>query len=329
MMIFKLAVKLMPITLIGVLYLIPSSMAGFSVKSQNPFALIASTPQLEPPQWSSHRQLSHASSTTLSNHWFLTRSDADERLWIDTESVLVINRLAFYQDTYQFYIDLPYIHYGGGFLDDFINDYHHFWGMPNGDRHLYDQRKSQITYQQSQTSFQQRQTITPRSGFADPVIGAGWRFFKTHKSAHAFFSTIKLNTASKSRFLGHKKLATSHFVSHQYASKDWQFDLQYGLMLQRKYQYFSWISRRLVTFGTFALGYRLYEKWRFTLQYDYHSALFKRSRTTPASESHMGTIGFTRKTRKNRWQLAIQEDLSVGSSADVSFSIGYQHFYRL
>jgi hypothetical protein len=320
----RLRISLTPhLVIVTFLLLSPNlAFAGFTVTSQNPFALIISTPSLHLPSWSKQATFSHSGQTSLSNHWYLSKPTDKERLWIDTESTVFNNRLTFCQGQWQFYMQIPMIRYGGGFLDDFIDGYHHFWGMPNGDRHLYKQRQNRIVYQGGEDRRK------PESGFLDPQLGLGFQIYENQHSSHALFSYIKAPIGKKDKLQSSETWALAVQVSHEYQPGKWLFNLQYGFMLQGEHQYFAWKSRPFISTGILGIGYRLTGNWYGQLQYDYHSPLYRNAYTVPATESHMGTIGLLRKTKTLTIELAVQEDLLVGSTADVSFFVSVKKFYE-
>ena len=292
--------------------------AGFATSFQTPFSMMAQIPTLQRASAHQESAIEVGSTLTTSNHWYLTHAKAEQHLLVDTESTTFAINARFYQDSLSFYIDIPYIRYGGGFLDDFINDYHGFWGLPNGDRHLYRQRQNRITYQKNQT-------LTPCSGFADGQLGITWLMSHQENSQHSVSTAIKPPTAQQDCLLSNGALAFSQLVTHKWQSSLWTVDLQYGAYWQERYDIFDWQSRPFIKFGTFAIGYNLYKQFDFTLQYDYHSALFRKGRPTPAGEGHMGSIGLIYNGNHHRFELAVQEDLLVGSTADVSFFLRILH----
>ncbi|MCY4045646.1 MAG: DUF3187 family protein [Cellvibrionales bacterium] len=299
----------------------PKSLAGFTVTSQNPFALIISTPSLHLPSWDKQATFSHDCQLVLSNHWYLSKATDKEKLWIDTESTVINNRLTFYQGQWQFYMQIPMIRFGGGFLDDFIDGYHHFWGMPNGDRHLHKQRQSRIVYQDGQA------IRKPDSGFLDPKFGIGFQFLETHNASHAVFGYLKAPVGEKAKLQSSETWSGAVQISHEYQPSKWLFNLQYGFMLQGEHDYFGWQSRSFISTGIFGIAYKMSGDWYAQLQYDYHSPLYENAYTVPAIESHMGTIGIIKKTQRLQIELAVQEDLFVGSTADVSFFVSVKRFY--
>ena len=62
-------------------------------------------------------------------------STADENLDMELWRLNFVTTYGFYPD-FEAGVAVPVLHFGGGFLDGFIQDYHNFFGFPNGGRNL-------------------------------------------------------------------------------------------------------------------------------------------------------------------------------------------------
>lgn len=317
---FILKKVLLVTTLFG---LTSNLLAGLPVQSQNPFSLILSIP--EHHEWENlknNQRYLFRLQLTQSNHWFISKPKPN-RIFIDSESTLAQNRWVYYQDALQFYIEIAYLRHGGGSLDNFLHNYHQWMDLPNANRERYPERLSQIRIYTPQTIMR----LTPKSGFLEPVFGVGIDLGEGTKMDYQLFFRLKTGLQKKDNILSQGAWSVSGFLKHSLDLRPVLLRLQYGLLWQQHRPYLLWQTKPWVGFSSLTLSYVLTSRWSASLQYDYHGKAYTGPGVIQTGESHMGSLGFIYKGKRTQWYALIQEDLLLGSTADVSFHLTYERAF--
>ena len=178
------------------------SFGPITLREQNPIYLqslgLTPTRATVLPEGSIETRLDWAYSSV-----FEQGQSATNRVTLDMEMMRLAAHVIYgLTSNFEVGIELPFYHSGGGFLDSFIQEFHKFFGLPNGGRETVP--NNQYTYQ----FFSGGNLIynVPSQSF---MIGDITLRFKNHvveetraRPALAWFVDIKLPTGSKSRGTG-------------------------------------------------------------------------------------------------------------------------------
>ena len=70
--------------------------------------------------------------------------------------------------------ELPWLAYGGGTIDGFIEDWHRFFGLPEGGRYM--APNNRLRYQYARNGVPRLDIRDAHSGIGDLMFTAGWQF---------------------------------------------------------------------------------------------------------------------------------------------------------
>jgi len=116
----------------------------FAVRNLSPPALVKGLPVAETARLNAPGQFSARLGLDLVNNAALDQSDS-ENVHLDGQSFVATVGLRYgVADRLQIGLDLPWVSHNKGSLDGFIEDWHDFFGLPNGDRD--DLPNDQLTY---------------------------------------------------------------------------------------------------------------------------------------------------------------------------------------
>ncbi len=306
------------------------------VRTQNPFFLLfASLPMettsvLEKGEWSF--DLSNAYSNLFEHHLTSTGFGVD----IDME----LNRTAFRVDygitpRIQMGLELPFLSTSGGFLDSFVQGYHHAFGFPNGGRDTVDNgrfsyritRNGKTFYRVSQQGFQVGDlTWHQKFNFVDETKGF---------PALSLHGVIKLPTGSLNGGSGSRRPDVGLSLI---AQKSWRW---FHSITQMGFLSFGDNERLapLVKKGAFVFGqsfeFNLSTPLSFIAQVDVMSSVFKNGvieeLREPICDLTFGIAGeFPLKNNKEKifTKIGFTEDASsVGPSVDFTlfFDVGLKY----
>ena len=298
------------------------------VSNQNPLVKIFALPVaesakiLEPTQESTHISVDWASN-------FTSEFNSNEFVFVDGESAQVNIRWRYGFDLWEFGLDLNFSRYSGGSLDNFIENWHSWFGLPNGGRELAD--RNQLRYEYIRDGMQQLDIMEKHSGFGDTRLTGAYQLNNTGRFDLAIRGGIKIPTGESNKLLGSEGT-----------------DINLGFMLgdevtfqKQRASYFFGAGAIWTEDGEILPAYRentvyyfhggliksLAERWQLKLQLDGHTAFYD-SALRPLSDALQLSIGGAyRLSNDLQLDFAIVEDVVTDSSSDVSFHLNLYNLF--
>jgi hypothetical protein len=259
----------------------------------------------------------------------------DEGILLDGETYVATLGLRYgLSDQLQLGIDLPWVWHSAGFLDSFINDWHDFFGLPDGDRD--DLKNNQLDYRYSRNGEERLRLQDKTDSLGDVRLQLAWQFKTTEQSAFTLQAQVKVPTGDADKLTGSEawdvSLAISAqrnftFGNNQIESKgrgafwggfgiSWLGD---GEVLEEDVEDF-------VASGWLGAGWSPLDWLSLKAQIDSHSALYDsdlRNLGDPAVILTLGgTLGLGEKTFLD---VGVGEDLNVNASPDITFHLQLAH----
>ena len=215
-------------------------------------------------------------------------------------------------------LEVPVLYQSGGFMDDPIENWHDFFGLPNGGRELAPQDRYLYQYtRDGQTVFRNTRSGTD---IGDVRIGFGWQALESL----ALRTELKLPSGDDTH------LAGGNTGGALWA--DWALPFDPGFFLS------GWVSggvsfndksdvipdqqNSVVPFGGAGLAARFAERWSLLGQLYAHGKLYDGSALDPFREALQLTLGLRYDVARDfSIDTGFQEDLIVSSSPDFSFHL--------
>lgn len=255
-------------------------------------------------------------------------TSAGERVLFDGETSRVTTSLRYgLNDNWEIGIDVPLVSHDGGVLDAFIEGWHDFFGLPQGDRDK--ATRGQLHY------FYGREGEPPAldysgsgGGIGDIAFSLGYRLAGLPSDSGrslALRTGIKLPTGNSNRLRGsggtdvHLRLAGTDAQT----LKDWNLTLfaSAGVLWLEQGDVLSAQQRRWVGFGSAGFGWAPLSWLDLKIQLDGHSSFYRNSRLaqidSPSLQLSLG--GTLHLTERVRLDLAVVEDIIVATAPDVVF----------
>jgi hypothetical protein len=296
-----------------------SATAGpFATSDQNPlltgFALTA--PARLPAAGHSRAQLSLNWSSTAS----IQKNDA-ETLVVDAESrewrAVVEHSFA---DKFAARVQLPYRTTDSGTLDSFIERFHGWFGMPNGDRDILPRDRVRIDYQKVGGQSLDR-SGADLSGIGDVAVDFGYQLNSTPGQATSIWTSVLFPTGDADRLTGSEAFAASLAISHTRAlGRYFEVFGHAGMSFRDKGDILGAQQRSSLWQATLGADYRATQRATITLQLDAHGAPFKASSLDLLGSAYILIVGGDYSWPSGwRLQFGISEDIEVSASPDVTF----------
>lgn len=222
--------------------------------------------------------------------------------------------------------EVPYQSVSGGSLDTFIENFHHDFGFPNGNRASWPRDRLLVSYSENgQTLYQQTETST---SLGDITLRAGWHFNDEARHTTSLWFSVKLPTGNAQRLTGSGSvdtavsLSTMQALGARIASYE-QLSLSVlgsGERMENKQREFAWS-------GTAGIDWSLSTRFSILAQLDGHTRVFD-SNTRLLGNSLQFSFG--PRYGSGRWQttLTMSEDLAVDTAPDVQFQLNVGYRYK-
>ncbi len=225
-------------------------------------------------------------------------------------------------------IAVPYIFQSGGFLDDFIIDYHNTFGFPQGGR---DQApRNRILYRYVRHGREILKIDQASNGMGDLQLTGGYQLFESAvkpSGAVALRLALKLPTGDANQLHGSGSTDASLWLV---AGDDYPISLgritifgAAGVLGMTEGTVLSDQQRNLVGFGSIGGGWSPLRWLAFKVQANAHTSFYQGSALRELNSSSIqltigGTLAFTERVSLD---LGVTEDLIVQTSPDVVFHL--------
>jgi hypothetical protein len=233
-------------------------------------------------------------------------------------------------DRFEAGIDIPYILYGGGFLDGFIVDWHNTFGMPQGGRDT--APKDRLSYRYRKNGVQKLSMDQAGSGIGDISLSAGMKLFEERgDAAHdaiALRLSVKLPTGESSylRGSGSTDFALSLCGSMNNFTEWGSLGVfgSAGALAMTRGDVLADQQNNLAGFGTLGLGWGPAEWISFKVQLNAATAMYHGSSLDELSSASLVLVsgGAVKLPGGYLLDIGVSEDVAVTTAPDVAFHLG-------
>lgn len=218
---------------------------------------------------------------------------------------------------WDFSIEVPLLSQGGGFLDSWIEEWHDWFGLPNGGREA--APRDQYEYRYDDSNSVTRLNVTePYSGFGDITLGIG----RHMGDRVALRGMVKLPTGDDLRLGGGNAGAALWFDASLPMPAGFQGFLAAGMSFNDRGAVLPDMQNREAVFGGIGLTtpFPFTDRVRILAQLYGHSRLYDGGRVSALSRAGVPlTLGLQVRTGPaSRFEFGFLEDLAVNASPDFT-----------
>ncbi len=241
-----------------------------------------------------------------------------ENLVIDVENYRYEFDLGYRRGNWVVQARLPYLANSGGNLDQLIDEWHSFFGLPDGDRGQFEHDQVEIEYRRDgETVYAQR---AGSRGLGDIAVSLGYHL----EDSTGYYFGIELPTGSEDNLSGNEAvdialwLARSQLVDEKIAMH-WMF----GVSIPGDGGPLEDLLAERIWIGQLGFDYRFSDTLTGVAQLDMHSSWLDDTslRAFGASTQILLGIGFGNLIDGHRLDLFFTEDIYVESAPDVTFGL--------
>jgi hypothetical protein len=266
---------------------------------------------------------------------FASQHNSREEITLDGESARVTLALRHgISDRLELGMDLPLIDYNGGIFDRFIEQWHSFFGLPKGKRS--DAPRDRLLFSYERDGRQRLRMEESDIGIGDIRLSSGWQLYQSGSSnplAVALRASLKLPTGSSARLHGSGSTDIALWLTgsdDHLLPGSWghlTLFLAGGGMAMTEGKVLKEQQRNLVGFGSLGFGWSPAEWLALKAQFSSHTPFYQGSDLSELGDLAVqlligGTCAFTSRTALD---IAVSEDISVGTSPDVALHLGLSH----
>lgn len=304
----------------------------FQTRNQNPLIRIYGLPTIGSASVVPEGKLEASLTADLANNWSPDFSAAESIMQDgETYSFTLSARYGIARDL-EVGMDIPYLANSGGFMDGFIEGFHDFFGLPQGDRKSYP--RDRLLYQYTNNGVTRVLVNDGSSGIGDVRLRGAWQIWRDGRGAPlnvALHAALKLPTGNDHRLFGSGSTDLSLWLT---ASDDYRLPLGHltlfgaaGGLVMTDGDVLRDQQRNLVGFGSLGIGWSPLEWLALKIQTDGHTSFYTGSNLKQVNSGSLqftggGTIGFTSSTF---FDIGVSEDLIVDTAPDVVFHFALRH----
>jgi len=227
-------------------------------------------------------------------------------------------------------LEVPYVLYGGGFLDSFIIGWHNFFGLPQGGRDSAPKNKLLFSYVKD--GVQKLKMDHADSGVGDISLTGGMQLYEardgeSHDSL-ALRTALKLPSGDSNALRGSGSTDFSLALCGSMNDfTEWGTLGVYGSlggMVMSDGNVLRDQQQNAVGFGTVGLGWGPWSRVSFKFQLNAHTAFYRGSSLDELSKASLMLIsgGAIRLPGDYRLDIGVSEDVAVATAPDVAFHLG-------
>jgi len=251
-----------------------------------------------------------------------------EQIVLDGETVRTNLRLRYGAGTrLELGADLVWLRHGGGMFDGFIRNWHHFFGLPGGDRAH--QPEGRLLFEYWRDNRRLLYLHEPVSGFGDASLSAAWQLRDTGNAALALRGGVELPTGDADRLLGsgstdvHLELVSSRALERP--KRTLTVHTGAGVLSRSSADLLAGRQNAWVGHGFAALAWPVSNAIHLKAQVNAHTSLYDSEVPELHSASVQLLLGGTAVIGEAfTFDVAVGEDL-IGETPDVSLQLALRY----
>jgi hypothetical protein len=215
---------------------------------------------------------------------------------------------------WDFTAGLPLLHHGGGFLDNWIQRWHGWFGLPNGGREF--AQDGQYHYQYTRGGVPVLDVTQTGNCVGDPTLGLG----RALGASSALRGMVKFASHASQPLCGGNYGGALWLDAALPLPAAWSGYLALGYSYNERGDVLPSMQRRGIPFGGLGLLVPITQSVRISVQVQGNGHLYEGSELSPLRKAGAPlTLGLSFRTSAHgTFELGFQEDPSVGGSPDFA-----------
>ena len=295
----------------------------FAVSNRNPLVAVFGLPEAQSAEirpeehWRTTVSYEIVNTSTDSS----TASSPTEAIELDGEIQRASLKLDYgFAERWDASLTLRRIRHSGGHSDGFIEDWHSFFGLPNGNRD--DREQNLLNYQYSRDGQSLIDFTEDEQDLGDVSLSIGYQIHRAASSGSSVRLHVKADTGELESLTGSDgtDVGVSLHGFHDWAN--WRLEGSLGGVQFGNSDLLDEIREDSAAFGSATLYWQANGWAQFKLQFDWHTALFDSALEELGDDTMMLTLGGVINLNTTmQLELFVVEDIAVNTAPDVVFGI--------
>lgn len=250
----------------------------------------------------------------VANEYVAEGRCGDECILLDGETTRLRLAYGYGFGTWDVRLEVPLLEQGGGFLDGWIQDWHGWFGLPNGGREVATDGRYEYSYQRDDAPL--LHVADGGRDVGDVTLGAG----ASLSPDAALRAMVKAPTGEAESLSGGNAGAALWLDLALPLPTGWDGYAALGASVNDQSDVLAGLQNRIVAFGGFGVLLPVTTAVRVHAQVQAHSPLYDGSALSPLARAGVPlTLGLQLRTGpRTRLDLGFQEDPSVNGSPDFA-----------
>ncbi len=244
-------------------------------------------------------------------------ASGSERLLLDGETYRTSFMLRRgFRPGWEYFLELSAVGHHGGLFDGFIEDWHDFFGLPQGGRDVAPRDRLAVIYGDAGgTRVNLREDVF---ALGDLVLGVGYAVpeWPIENDGLTLRGNVKIPTGNAGAFAGLGRFSTSLWAETSGAlpwsveSRNWLYTATLGVLVAEPPKRLSSVGDPVIGFGRASVTWRALSRLNLTVQVDVHSSPYRSSNLDVLADPvvMLGFGGSIRVTDTATLELAVTED---------------------
>lgn len=244
-------------------------------------------------------------------------ASGSERLLLDGETYRTSFMLRRgFKPGWEYFLELSAVGHHGGLFDGFIEDWHDFFGLPQGGRDQVPRDRLALIYGDGAgTRVNLREDVF---ALGDLVLGVGYAVpeWPIENDGLTIRGNVKIPTGNAGSFAGLGRFSASFWAETSGAlpwsveSRNWLYAATLGLLVAEPPKRLSSVGDPVIGFGRASVTWRALSRLNLTVQVDVHSSPYRSSNLDVLADPVviLGFGGSIQVTDKATLEIAVTED---------------------
>ncbi len=298
----------------------------FETRDQNLFSLIHGQPLPTSARLNRKSQARWSSSLAITNTINI-ESTASESVYLDYEAYRFNLSYQYgLNDNWDLKLDVPLIYQSGGIFDTAIDEWHGFFGLPDGKRPLVASDQYNVQYSNnSQTAIRLDEASTT---LGDIQIAVARSLVENNDTTISLWGSLKLPTGNEDKLTGNGATDVAAWLAvNQRLSENGVINLNGGAMMPGANSYKNMPLADYVLYGHIMLGLAASENINLKVQLQGHSSYYQQSQLNVLGNVYILSFGGSIKINQcNQLDIAFSEDIKVEASPDASLLFSWRSY---
>lgn len=291
---------------------------------QGPLVQIFGLPALAPARVTPERAIDAGLSLAVANNFSFDETPSESAKFDgETWRTTLLVRRGFAGGV-ELGIELPFVRHGGGSLDNFVQSWHEFFGLPQNKRDA--TASDQLVYHYERNGVTELDLTEPVSGVGDLRLTAAFQLAAPFPGDLALRASVKLATGESTKLLGSGGTDVALWLSAGCGSScggQWGWYGGGGLLFAGHGEVLPDQQHHLVGFGTGGLAYRLASAVTLKAQLDGHTDFFGQTELAQIGAASIQAVmgGTIQLSDRYALDLAVSEELVHNTASDVVLQV--------